>query len=296
MKLSTPRILASLRMMSRDPARFGRQASNLVDVARRYLATPFVEPNEDAIIVLGNSKAGTTVIAALLAEYGGLSVTLDFWPRLHRPSTLAAVHGGDMPFEAFVRRFRADFSRDVVKDPHLTFLYPQLAQRFPRARFVMVMRDPRDNIRSILNRLDLPGDRESLDPEDYRRMRPLWEAIINSPWLDVPEGNYVERLASRWALGARAYLDHPDAMELIRFEDFAADKMGAIRGLAERLGVERRRRIEDQLDRRFQPPGDRSVGWRAFFGANLPRLEARCATEARALGYMAAGRNSTSEG
>jgi hypothetical protein len=52
----------------------------------------------------------------------------------------------------------------------------------------------------------------------------------------------------------------------------------------------------DQLDRRFQPPGDRSVGWRAFFGANLDRLHARCETEARALGYMDTGQNSTSEG
>lgn len=283
-------------MMSRDPARFGRQATNALDVLHRYIATPFVRPNEDAIIVLGNSKTGTTVIAALLAEYGDLSVTLDFWPRLRRPEMLAAVHAGEMPFEAFVRRFRADFARDVVKDPHLTFLYPQLAQRFPRARFVMVMRDPRDNIRSILNRLGLPGDLDHLDPEAYRRMRPLWEAILKSPWLDV-EGNYVERLADRWATGARVYLHHQEGIELIRYEDFVADKRGAITGLAERLGVEKRGHIENKLDTRFQPPGDRNVGWREFFGpSNLRAIEARCSEEARALGYMNAGRNSTSEG
>lgn len=290
-----PRFLASLRMMSRDPARFGRQATNALDVLQRYLVTPFARPNEEAVIVLGNSKAGTTVIAALLAAYGDLSVTLDFWPRLRRPETLAAVHSGRLPFDAFVRRFRADFARDVVKDPHLTFLYPQLRQRFPDARFVMVMRDPRDNIRSILNRLDLPGDLERLDPGAYRHMRPLWEAILESPWLDV-DGNYVERLAGRWARGARAYLDHADEMALIRFEDFLADKSRAITALADALGVERRGRFEDQLDRRFQPPGDRSVGWRAFFGANLARLEARCAAEARALGYVESGQNSPSDG
>lgn len=295
MIVSRPRILASLRMMSRDPARFGRQATSALDVLQRYIATPFVRPNDHAIIVLGNPKAGTTAIAALLAGYGDLSVTLDLWPRLRRLETLAAVHAGELPFEAFVRRFRADFARDVVKDPHLTFLYPQLRQRFPDARFVMVMRDPRDNIRSILNRLRLPGDLEQLDPEAYERMRPLWEAILKSPWLDV-EGNYVERLAGRWAAAARVYIDHADAIELIRFEDFLADKMGAIAALADRLEIERRGRIEDKLDTPFQPPGDRSVGWRAFFGANLHRLESRSAAEARALGYMETGRNSTSEG
>lgn len=295
MNLRPPRILASLGMMSRDPARFRRQASNALDVLARYAVTPFATPNEDAVIVLGNSKSGTTAIAALLAEYGDLSVTLDFWPRLRRPETLAAVHAGDVPFDDFVRRFRADFARDVVKDPHLTFLYPQLAVRFPRARFVMVMRDPRDNIRSILNRLELPGDLDALDPGAYRRMRPLWEAILKSPWLDA-RGNYVERLADRWARGARVYLDAREAITLIRFEDFLADKKGAITGLADRLDIAKAGRIDDKLDTRYQPPGDRSVGWREFFGPNLAAIEARCAEEARALGYMDSTRNRTSEG
>ena len=272
-------------MMSRDPARFRRQATSALDVLARYLATPFVSPNEEAIIVLGNSKAGTTVIAALLAAYGDLSVTLDFWPRLRRPATLAAVHSGALPFDRFVRRFRADFSRDVVKDPHLTFLYPQLSQRFPRARYVMVVRDPRDNIRSILNRLGLPGDRAELPPEAYRSMRPLWEAILRSPWLGIEPGNYVERLASRWSLAADAYLEHASDIELIRYEDFLADKAAAIAGLADRLGIVRRASIEDKLDTRYQPPGDRDVGWGAFFGPNLAPLERRCSTAARALGY-----------
>lgn len=287
MRFRSPRLFASLGMISRDPARFGRQLSGGLDVLSRYVATPFVRPNEESIIVLGNSKSGTTVIAALLAEYGGLSVTLDFWPRLRRPSTLAAVHAGRLPFDRFVRRFRADFSRDVVKDPHLTFLYPQLAERFPRARFVMVIRDPRDNIRSILNRLDLPGDLDDLDPGAYHGMRPLWEGILKSPWLGVT-GSYIERLAARWSLGAGVYLENPDRMALIRYEDFVADKMGAIAGLATRLGLSGRGRIEDKLDTRFQPPGDRSVGWQEFFGrVNLAAIERICEDEARSLGYMA---------
>ena len=291
-----PRILSSLAMISRDPARFGRQISAGIDVLLRYVTNPFATPNEHAILVLGNPKTGTTVIAALLAEYGGLSATLDLWPRLRRPETLAAVHEGRMSFDRFVRRFAAEFARDVVKDPHLTFLFPQLVDRFPEARYVMVVRDPRDTIRSILNRVGVPGDRQDIGPREYHAMRPLWEATIRSPWLDLGSGNYVERLAARWAEAARVYLDHRSRIQLIRFEDFLADKMGAITRLADALGVEQRGRIEDQLDRPFQPPGDRSVGWRAFFGANLPRLESRCATEARALGYMETGRNNTFEG
>lgn len=281
-----PRILSSLAMVSRDPARFGRQLSAGLDVLKRYLANPFATPNEDAILVLGNPKTGTTVIAALVAEYGGLSVTLDLWPRLRRPDTLAAVHDGRMGFDRFVRKFAAEFARDVIKDPHLTFLYPRLAERFPDARCVMVMRDPRDTIRSILNRVGVSGDRDDIGPEEYHAMRPLWEATIRSPWLDLGEGNYVERLAGRWAAAARVYLENPSGMQLIRYEDFMADKMGAIEDLARRLGVEKTGRIEDKLDTRYQPPGDPSVGWQAFFGPNLAALEQRCAAEAGALGYL----------
>lgn len=286
LELRRPRFLASVGMMSRDPARFRRQLTGGLDVLKRYAATPFARANEHAIIVLGNSKSGTTVIAALLAEYGALSVTLDFWPRLRRPSTLAAVHDGRLPFDRFIRRFRADFSRDVVKDPHLTFLYPRLAERFPEARFVMVVRDPRDNIRSILNRLGLPGDRDELSPEDYRRMRPLWEAILKSPWLEVG-GGYIQRLAARWSLGAEVYSRHQANMQLIRYEDFLKDKRGAIQALADRLGVPQAGSIDDKLETRYQPPGDQDVDWLDFFGRdNLHIIESVCAKEARALGYM----------
>ena len=273
-------------MISRDPARLGRQLSALVDVIARYLAQPFATPNPTPVIVLGNPKTGTTAIAALLAAYGDLSATLDLWPRLRRPETLAAVHDGSMPFAAFVDRFRAEFARDLIKDPHLTFVYPQLAARFPDARFVVVVRDPRDTIRSILNRLGLPGDLDELGPEHYRRMRPLWEAVIDSPWLDVGDGNYVERLARRWSLAARVALDHEDAVERIRFEDFLRDKPGAIAELAGRLRIERRGEIERQVDRPFQPAGDRSVKWVDFFGpVNLAAIEKACEAESRALGY-----------
>jgi hypothetical protein len=151
------------------------------------------------------------------------------------------------------------------------------------------MRDPRDNIRSILNRLGLPGDLPDLDPAHYRRMRPLWEAILKSPWLPVEGETYIERLASRWSLGAGVYLDNRSGMELIRYEDFVAHKLGAITGLAERLGVDQAGRIDDKLETRYQPPGDRDVGWLEFFGrSNLSAIERICAAEAEQLGYLEA--------
>ena len=54
-------------------------------------------------------------------------------------------------------------------------------------------------------------------------MRPLWEAILKAPWLEV-DGNYIQRLAGRWSLGAGVYRQHVDRMQLIRYEDFLTDK------------------------------------------------------------------------
>lgn len=273
-------------MLRPDPSRLRRQLSSGIDVLKRYAASPFVSPNEEPIIVLGHPRSGTTAIAGLLAEHSGRSATLDLWPRLNRPDTLAAVHSGRMSMDEFVHRFRAEFARDIVKDPHLTFLYPALARRFPRARFVMVMRDPRDTIRSVLDRLGLPGNLRDLDPAVYGEMRPLWAAILKGSWVEV-EGTYIERLAGGWSLGAGVYLEQPQAMELIRFEDFLADKAGAILELAARLGLEQRGRIENQLDRRFQPAGNRNVDWSEFFGRdNLAAIERITHDEARALGYF----------
>lgn len=75
-------------------------------------------------------------------------------------------------------------------------------------------------------------------------MRPLWRGILESPWLDV-HGSNIERLEHRWCLGVEVYLEHSDAIELIRYEDFMGDKSGAIADLAARLGLEERGSIEN---------------------------------------------------
>ena len=45
-----------------------------------YLKDRFATINETPIIVLGNQKSGTSAIAHLLADYGGLSRTIDIPP------------------------------------------------------------------------------------------------------------------------------------------------------------------------------------------------------------------------
>jgi hypothetical protein len=238
------------------------------------------------IILLGNQKSGTTVVAALLSQCIGASVTLDF-PAEMSQLLHPRIWAGELDFRELVRANRKEFSRGVVKDPTLSLFFPQTAQHFPRSRFVMVMRDPRDNLRSILNRLKLPGNLPDLSPEVMAEMIPAWKLIVDGRWLGLRGDNYIERLGARWDLIASTYLAHSDRMVLIKYEDFMKDKAATIMGLARALGRQPRHDISDKVDVQYQSRGDRDVKWVDFFGPNnLARLERICAVRMAAFGYV----------
>ncbi len=211
---------------------FYRSADHSV---REWLASV----NETPILVLGNQKSGTTAIAALLAERAGLSVTWDL--TMHDHTLIVEVYKGRAAFEEFVQKNRYGFSKQVIKDCTLTFLYDSLKERFPRAQFVMVMRDPRDNIRSILDRLELPGDQTKLDPARYEEMAEGWKLVVDGTWMGINSENYIDSLAARWNRAARIYLEHQEAVKLIRYEDFMQGKVEAIDSLVSRLGEDRKK-------------------------------------------------------
>jgi hypothetical protein len=192
-----------------------------------------------------------------------------------------------MPIDALIDEEVLAFSRDVIKDPDLTLLYDALSDRFPAAQFVMIIRDPRDNIRSILDRLGLPGRPEQHTHDGYEELPEGWKRVLNGNRLDMDESTYIDRLAERWRIMARVYLENKGNLELIRYEDFLSDKVAAIDDLAHRLGLPRKASIEDQVDQQFQPRGKRrNMDWLSVYGErNLERIEKRCRAPMRELGY-----------
>jgi len=249
------------------------------------VTSPVCRINKRPIIVLGNQKSGTTAIAALLAELTALSVTLDLTLEVLRPS-YEHLRRGDMSFERFVQRNRLSFSRDIVKEPSLTVFHSQLAAYFPEARFVYVLRDPRDNIRSILNRLQLPGNLADLPPRHGSAIPLAWWQVLDGGWLGVSGDNYVGRLAARWNLLTDVYGMNHDGMRLVRYEDFRRHKTPTIAALADDLGLRCRRDITRSVDKPFQPPGDSSVSREDFFGReNLARINDICGMRMTQLGY-----------
>lgn len=234
------------------------------------------------IFILGMQKSGTSAIAALLGLRTGLETTIDLerdWRR-----TTVDLAGRDVgEFDRFVRRNAVDFSRPIVKEPNLTFLVPHLRRRWPESPLIFVVRDPAETIRSILDRLSLPGNVDEFSAEQLAKTPSAWRVVLDNRWIGVDATHPIESLAGRWRVAAETAQSHSGAI-VVRYEDFVADKHGVIDDIATRLGLPIRESIEAHLDRPFQPRG-RPRSPKEVFGANLDRLWREVDPIAARLGY-----------
>ncbi len=243
--------------------------------------------NKQPVIVLGVQKSGTTAVAALLGKATGAKVSIDF---IHHATMeyRRRLFDRQLSFGRFVKDNRYYFARRIIKDPDLTFFVDDLLAHFPRGRFVFVVRDPRDCIRSILNRVILSG---RLTAVDYSHWDTFvngrnWQMIVEGRWPLVPGYTHIEKLAHRWNLGAEMYLQHHDKMSLLRYEQFVQDKAGCISTLANVAGLAPVHSIAEYVDFQFQPRGNPRVCLREFFGAdNLQVIETVCGRNMERFGY-----------
>ncbi|MFC1806943.1 sulfotransferase [Candidatus Omnitrophota bacterium] len=252
---------------------------------RLYYKALLCKVNQKPIFIIGNQKSGTTAIAALLAKMTDLSVTLDLVEEIRVPK-FNYVYKKELPFSYLIRRNKIDFSRDIIKEPNLTFFYEQLSSYFKQAKFIFIVRDPRDNIRSMLNRWNIPGNLEGIEAGHLAKISPARMLVLDNRWLGVDGGNYIEVLAKRWNFFADIFLNHAEETVLVRYEDFVKDKIGTIENLTQQLGLKKTNDISEKVDFPFQPPGDRTISWQDFYGEkNLKRIEQICKEKMLAFGY-----------
>lgn len=249
-----------------------------------YFKNRFATVNESPIIVLGNQKSGTSAIAHLLADFGGLTKTIDI-PPLWSPVAIKIMKK-QIDFARIVISYGFYFSTDLIKEPEMTFFVDQVTETFPKAKYLFIVRDPRDNIRSILNRINIPGHLKEIGEMSFSvitRYRPMLDATV---WGGNKSENYVCALAHKWNRAVDNYLQHKDRMGLAKYEDFLADKYGFIARLAQQLHIQEKVDITDRLDIQYQPRGDRTTSWEVFFGMeNLMHIERICSSRMKVFDY-----------
>ncbi|EDY80479.1 hypothetical protein VDG1235_93 [Verrucomicrobiia bacterium DG1235] len=253
--------------------RFQRAWKSKVTNQRLYRSA---KVNEDAVFILGAPKSGTTAIATLLSMATGKSLTSDFKRAIARPTLQAELACRLLSFEDFVDLYRYEFSSDIVKEPFLSFQLDDLVGRFPNSRFIGIVRNPFQNIRSILNRLQIPGTLADLSFEDWSELRkvPAWRMSLQSELLGYPAAHYIDAMAFRWRRACELMAKHSDQCLVVKYEDFVDGKKGFVGRLADELGFPVVNDISAQVDMQFQPKGSRDVDLNSFFGdKNYSRID-----------------------
>lgn len=245
--------------------------------------------NKKKVIILGNQKTGSTAIADLVAKRSNKSVMLDIKGVLSEPSWLLEQRYELAEFSDFLFQNRAELSSEIIKEPSLTFFYSDLVNHFHDAKFVFIIRDPFENIRSILNRLRIPGSLTAINMADWPELSymPTWKLALDSTWLGCPPGSYIEALAYRWNVAAKVYLDRKDEMHLIKYEDFLKDKVGAVDAACQYLGLSPSRDISEFVDKQYQSKGSSGMELTEFFGfENYRKIKEICGSTANEFGYL----------
>lgn len=225
---------------------------------------PFFSHRKDPVLIFGNQKSGTTAITALLGKLTGLTYA-DYLPGFTQP-VLHDIQNGNLSLDKAIRRqAKVEFSKAIIKECSLTLFYEQLAPLYPASPKIFIVRDPRDNLRSLLNYFSLPADTKEYKLSGLH-MQTEWEHVLNNDWLGLPSPSPIHSLANRWRYLADIYQKFERDFILVRYEDFMQDKAARIKALAGELGLEAKYSIDHLVDHPFQPPGDRHISWIDFFG------------------------------
>tara|TARA_R110000851_G_scaffold302714_2_gene460040 strand:+ start:18028 stop:18804 length:777 start_codon:yes stop_codon:yes gene_type:complete len=232
---------------------------------------------EVRVLVAGMPKSGTTAIAKLLGEAIAKPVCSDPFFQLDQKigsSYRETLFKGDVSLSYLWRNHRRVFEGAVVKDPNFPLFLEELIALFPEARKVFIVRDPRDNIISILNRLKIDGRQEWSEGLEAS-LSGAWKLLLTGRTPTMPGDDHLERMAWRWRRSAEEYLKFKDSVQLIRYEDFNKDKQHQICELARACGFLELSDISSKVDVQFQPKGKKFDDWSEFFGQdNLDRIDA----------------------
>jgi hypothetical protein len=236
-----------------------------------------VKPNKNALWIFGMQKSGTSAIAALLAHRAGKTVTIDT-PLLWTPY-IQQLKSGKLLLSDHINSNPYDFSKDIIKEPNATFIFKEVKLNFKLDKYVVIIRNPLDTIRSILNRLNLPGDKSSIN---INHVDPKWRFFFKNKGV-----NYIDDLCDAWNLAySNDEMIYGENCITVKYEDFNNNKSVFIDDLIFQLNLESLNSIEKIKNKDFQPKGMSEINLEIFFGANYSIIENKCKIQSSKFDYF----------
>jgi hypothetical protein len=220
--------------------------------------------SDDPIFVIGCSRSGTTVTYETIAASGELlsfgHEIPEFWDGLwgpahnHWESEAAGAEAARPEHRAAVQRYffqRLGVGQVVEKTCINVMRVPYLYRLFPRARFVYIHRDGRDNISSMMDGWLHEGHfalGKLLGPFpcdvniDNGRFKE-WSFFLPPAWRDYNHARLEEVCAHQWLTANRMALDAakgvpPQQWIRLRYEDIFDRPVDMFRDVFERLDLE----------------------------------------------------------
>lgn len=244
--------------------------------------------NKKPWFILGNHKSGTTAISTLLSLASGRTLTSDFTRAIPYPCMQLELRYKLLLFSDFIEKYKFEFSNELIKEPFLTFFFEELYQHFPEAKYLFIVRDPYQNIKSILNRLKIPGSLQDIDLFHWEELNktPSWRTKLQSEMIGFPSDNYIESMSYRWKVATQIYLMNEKKFILVKYEDFIQDKEEYIYELCKKMTLNVNNDISANINVQYQPKGQEHIEIEDFFGKlNLKKIERICGENMKKLEY-----------
>jgi len=254
---------------------------------KQKILSIFFKKKSHPIFILGNQKSGTTIIVNLLSQATKKSLTCDFQRAISDYNLQLELKFKLLNFKKFIGQYKYEFSKEIIKEPFLSFHITELLNEFPEGKIVLIVRNPLQNIRSILNRLEIPGNLASINFDDYTeiKQRPVWKLALQSNMLGLKSSNYIESMANRWNYIIDSYFNNSDKIILVKYEDFLEDKAKFIKKLINNLNLDYVQDINNKTEIQYQKKGNSDVNLSKFFGENYKKIERICKTNMSKIGY-----------
>lgn len=248
------------------------------------------QSNPPRLFVLGNQKSGTTVVADACARLLDETCQQDFPLERFHPTYHLISPRSRFYIDTVIERNLRCFTRGVVKEPGLTAHFQPLRVRYPTASFLFVVRDPIENIRSVLDRLGLVGpDGIVPQPVAYPWLSICFNLDLGEEMpshLDLDE--MVARMARRWtylvSIARRAC--EAGQAQLVRYEDFVRQPGPVLQQALEASGlIDVPVGVEDLLGRQHQHRGAHRGRGGTILARWTEQISVETRTEAARLGY-----------